>query len=1110
MVQETAAKTILIVEDNVGLNILLTEKVIEWGYETKSVHTGMEALSWLNAHTPYLIILDYSLPDMNGHELLANWQLTNKPIPPFIVSTGQGDESIAVEMMKLGAMDYLVKNMYFLDKLPEVIKRIDKEIENENKRKWTEKALHESEKRFRLLFENAPLSYQSLDINGKYIDVNPTWIKTMGYEYQEVIGRHFTEFMTPKSAELVKSRFANFIEKGEIHNYEFELVRKDKSIITVSYEGNIGYDELGNFKQTHCIFTDITESKKAENALKESEANLAEAQRISKTGSWVWDLVAYKVSWSKEMFRIFDFNPDTFNNDPDAILKIIHPDDLIAFQENMNKNLKSVYSQTLEYRIIHKDGSIHYISAKGKTEFDLLGNPIKNVGTARDITEQKLAQIELTHSEQKYREMADFLPVGLFETDLNGNITFINQTALNWLGYAADYFKNDTNIINFVADENRDTAINRSQMVMKEKIASSGEYTLKRKSGKTIQVIVSSVPLIKNDQVHGLRGTIVDITERKQAEEALIKSEKFNKEMIANISDVIAIIGADGIIKYKSSNIQKWFGWLPNDLIGTDALKTVHPDDLERIQKEFHKLLEKERASTTVEYKYKCKNGNYKIIELTAVNLLHDPFINGILANYKDITKRKLAEFEIINTKNSLKKAQAIAHIGNWELDLATKKIWASNEAFNIYGIENINQYLPHELIQQKPLPEYRPLLNEALEMLLTQNQPYDLEFQILHGFTNELRSIHSIAEVVKDEKGKPVKVIGVIQDITLQKQLENKLRILSNAIEQNPASIVITNIKGDIEYVNPKFTQLTGYTMQEAMGKNPRILKSDISSPLMYEELWNTIKSGNIWSGEFCNVKKTGELYWESAVIAPVFNSFRKMTHFVAVKENITDKKDTDKKILNAIIEGEERERERFSRELHDGLGPLLSSIKLYFQWIAKTEDPDKKQFLTGKGNHNINEAILSLREISNNLSPQSLNTFGLVLAIQNYVEGLNQLKNIHINLKSNIEKRFNATIEIALYRIILELINNCLKHAEAKEISLDLHHNEFAQLISLTYKDNGKGFDTETQPVKTKGRGLLNIQYRVNSLNGKINIKSSPGKGLEVAIEIPILIEK
>jgi DNA-binding response OmpR family regulator len=129
---------ILIIEDDKGLVELIKEKVEECGYETFNVNSAGEALEWLCGHTPYIMLLDYSLPDMNAKELIAELQRKEQPLPSFIVSTGQGDERIAVDMMRLGARDYIIKDSLFLDMLPEVIKRVAREIENENGRKQAE------------------------------------------------------------------------------------------------------------------------------------------------------------------------------------------------------------------------------------------------------------------------------------------------------------------------------------------------------------------------------------------------------------------------------------------------------------------------------------------------------------------------------------------------------------------------------------------------------------------------------------------------------------------------------------------------------------------------------------------------------------------------------------------------------------------------------------------------------------------------------------------------------------------------------------------------------------------------------------------------------------
>ncbi len=147
----------------------------------------------------------------------------------------------------------------------------------------------------------------------------------------------------------------------------------------------------------------------------------------------------------------------------------------------------------------------------------------------------------------------------------------------------------------------------------------------------------------------------------------------------------------------------------------------------------------------------------------------------------------------------------------------------------------------------------------------------------------------------VRDEQGAITNYVAVKEDITERKRAEDELRKLSRAIEQSPSTVMITDAKGDIEYVNPKFAQLTGYAPEEAIGKNPRMLKPEWIPSEAYRKLWETITSGNEWHGEMCNKKKNGDLYWEYASISPVRNTKGDITHFIAVKEDITARKQAE-----------------------------------------------------------------------------------------------------------------------------------------------------------------------------------------------------------------------
>jgi PAS domain S-box-containing protein len=197
--------------------------------------------------------------------------------------------------------------------------------------------------------------------------------------------------------------------------------------------------------------------------------------------------------------------------------------------------------------------------------------------------------------------------------------------------------------------------------------------------------------------------------------------------------------------------------------------------------------------------------------------------------------------------------------------------------------------------IRSKPLwevaaPENRDLARRMIERNLEGAAVMAFELDVLTG--NGKRLSLDINSRLIHVSGKPAVVQGIARDITQRKRAEDQLRKLSRAVEQSPASVVITNLSGNIEYVNPKFLRLTGFTMEEALGKNPRILKSGELRAEVYEQLWQTITSGGEWRGEFHNKKKNGELYWESAVISPIRNADGVITHFVAVKEDITERK--------------------------------------------------------------------------------------------------------------------------------------------------------------------------------------------------------------------------
>lgn len=219
-----------------------------------------------------------------------------------------------------------------------------------------------------------------------------------------------------------------------------------------------------------------------------------------------------------------------------------------------------------------------------------------------------------------------------------------------------------------------------------------------------------------------------------------------------------------------------------------------------------------------------------------------------------------------------------------------------------------------------------------------------------------------------------------------------------------------------------------------------------------------------------------------------------------------IFQKQLTSKRILSTVLRTEEKERIRFSKELHDGLGPLLSSAKMSLSALSKTGQADSNIEIIHNTNYVIDEAIRSLREISNNLSPHVLNEFGLGRGVENFVNRLGGIHEMSVVYTTNLKgERFDADVEVILYRIICELINNTLKHSGASEAKLDLQYD--GDRLRLAYRDNGKGFDPRS--ASGSGMGLANIASRISTLNGSLELDSSKGSGMVANITVDLTRE-
>ncbi|MFC2136688.1 PAS domain S-box protein [Bacteroidota bacterium] len=392
-----------------------------------------------------------------------------------------------------------------------------------------------------------------------------------------------------------------------------------------------------------------------------------------------------------------------------------------------------------------------------------------------------------------------------------------------------------------------------------------------------------------------------------------------------------------------------------------------------------------------------------------------------------------------------------------------------------------------------------------------------------------------AIISPIKDEKGEIVNFVGVKEDITKRKEYEKEILRLNTAVIQSPASIIITDTDGNIEYANPVFLKKSGYTYEEVIGKNPRILKSGYTTDKEYKTLWETIISGKVWNGEFLNMRKDGSKYWELATISPIIDDDRKIINYIAVKEDITKQKQIEDALTESNTKLQEANvtKDKFfsiiAHDLKSPIGALLNMVELLNNsYDTFTQDEIKywinALYQSSSNTFNLLENLLTWSSIQRNAityNPQHFDLFTLIDDNLDLLEASRSKKNISIknnsalsifvfadkqmitavirNLLSNAIKftRIDGNIQINT-----ELLNNDFVKLNISDDGIGMSEDKISQLFKLDIDISTKGTDGE----KGTGLGLILCKEFIDKNKGKIWVESEEGKGSKFSFTIPL----
>lgn len=383
-------------------------------------------------------------------------------------------------------------------------------------RKQTEHALEESEEKYRALFNNAPLPYQSLNEDGCFIDVNPAWLRILGYDREEVVGKWFGDFLHPDFVQHFKKNFPAFKKRGYVKDVQFRIRHKNGTYLHIEFEGCIGYLPDGSFRQTYCVFMDITERKQMETALKNSEELLNETAMTAKVGGWEIDLSADTLTWTDETFHIHEVNRSEQPTLKEAI-NYYHPDDRCRVKKAVQTAVETGEPFDFEARLITKRGNLKWVHAKGSAVFE--NGEEKTVrGIVQDITERKTAEEALREKEQRYRGLIELTGDAMTIHDQSGRIIDVNDYACAHFGYTREELLQMTIAdLDPDADDRNDRGTLWNNELYHPIVF---ETRHKKKNGDIFHAEVRHSMVRHNGATVGL-GFSRDITERKLTEEEL-------------------------------------------------------------------------------------------------------------------------------------------------------------------------------------------------------------------------------------------------------------------------------------------------------------------------------------------------------------------------------------------------------------------------------------------------------------------------------------------------------------------------------------------------------------------------------------------------------------
>lgn len=1022
--------------------------------------------------------------------------------------------------------------------------------------------LRESERLLNEAQRVAHLGSWQWDLAGDEIIWSDEHYHMMGYEPGEfelsfdVVRDH----VHPEDRDRFVAAVTNALETGQPYNINVRKRHTAGHYIIINARGEAIIAADGRIVKLRGTAQDVTEQKELEQALRHSEASLATAQHIARLGSWEWTVDSGGVIWSEEMYRIYGVDPETFVPDYERVMQFVHPDDTARMVAEQQQLAETKQPYDTYYRIIRPDGRLRHLQARVVPALDERGEFVELRGTVQDVTEQREMEIALRHSQALLAEAQRVARLGSWEWDITTGQVRWSQQMYTIFGLDPEAFVPQfESIIAFIHPEDKQATEERAANLAGQKRPYDVFFRIIRPDRHIRHLHSRNVPVFDDDgELVRFFGTIQDVTGRREMEIALRHSETMLAE-----AQRIARLGSfewdakTGEMTW-SAQMYRIYGLDPEEFTPSveAALAYHHPEDRETAAQRLRHL---DVIDEPYEFYYRIvrPDGAVRTLHARRVPIFNEHnALERVFGTAQDVTEQRETEIALRQSEaryrtlaRNIPRASVILFDHDLRVLLAegTLEVFLKRPFTDAIG-KSLWELLPQSE-RDNTTPEER--LKPYYEALEGRPQHFEL------NYGDDTFMVNAVP--LRDDQGHIYAGMIMSQDITERKEIELHIARTAEQLaalnEMGQAVVASLDLDTVFARVLAALRPLLGAEgIFVLLREPPRKLRfvaadavgvNDLTGVVIPEDegvFGAALRSGEaLWvHGEeaerrvskligelaeyYPQTVLTAPLYLQEEIIGvmeavhtdpdaftakdlPILEAAAAWTAIAVSNARLYDQvqanQDNLRQLTEQLVNAQEEERMRVSRELHDEAGQALTALQLHLSIIGREIGDDTLQAQLQEANRLTEKTMERIRLLAYDLRPPELDTLGLGAALEDLCHEFARRTRLAISFSdAHLPSHIPDAVSLSFYRFLQEALTNVTRHAQATEVDVALDYN--GEEIRLTVSDDGRGFplDFGTQEV---GLGLLGMKERFERLNGVLEIASQPGKGTRLTAVAP-----